>query len=224
MARILVVEDDLHLAASLSDSLTAQHYTVDRVTDGEMAWLQMRSLPYDLTLMDITLPKLDGLSLCQRMRLHGVNSPVLMLTARDTSADKVLGLDAGADAYMVKPFDLSELLAQIRALLRREHSSRADWLKWGGLRLNPTTYEANYQERHLRLTPKEFALLELLMRHGRRVLSRAFMLESIWTLEEPPGEETIKTHVKALRQKLRQAGAPRHLIETVHGLGYRLQG
>ncbi|NER81818.1 MAG: response regulator transcription factor [Leptolyngbya sp. SIO1D8] len=220
--RILLVEDDHHLATSLSEALSAQRYTVDVAYDGEMAWQQIRMLPYDLTLMDVTLPQLNGLALCQRMRSHGVDSPVLMLTARDTSSDKVAGLDAGADAYMVKPFDLEELIAQIRALIRRGQTSASQHLTWGSLRLNPSTYEVSYQDTPLRLTPKEFALLELLMRHGRRVLSRHFMLESIWNLEDPPGEETVKAHLKALRQKLRQAGAPRNLIETVHGLGYRL--
>lgn len=220
--RILLVEDDHHLAASLSEALVAQHYTVDVAHDGEIAWQQIALLPYDLMLMDVTLPQVDGLTLCQRLRSHGVVAPVLMLTARDTSSDKVAGLDAGADAYMVKPFDLGELTAQIRALLRRGQSTRPTTLDWGLLRLNPTTYEVAYGDRPLRLTPKEFAILELLIRHGRRVLSRHFILESIWRLEDPPGEETVKAHLKALRQKLRQAGAPRHLIETVHGLGYRL--
>jgi DNA-binding response OmpR family regulator len=220
--RILLVEDDHHLAASLSDALEAQRYTVDVVYDGEGAWQQMTLLPYDLMLMDITLPQIDGLTLCRRLRSRGVASPVLMLTARDTSSDKVAGLDAGADAYMVKPFDLPELIAQIRALLRRGQMTQSAALQWGALRLNPNTYEVSYAETPLRLTPKEFAILELLMRHGRRVLSRHFILESIWQLADPPGEETVKAHLKALRQKLRKAGAPRHFIETVHGLGYRL--
>ncbi len=220
--RILLVEDDSHLATSLAEALIAQSYTVDVAHDGETAWQQMALLPYDLMLMDVTLPRLDGLSLCQRMRSHGVDSPVLMLTARDTSTDKVAGLDAGADAYMVKPFDLAELIAQIRALLRRGQTGTSSTLTWGALRLNPTTYEVSYRETSLRLTPKEFAILDLLMRHGRRVLSRHFILESIWQMDDPPGEETVKAHLKVLRQKLRQAGAPRNFIETVHGLGYRL--
>jgi DNA-binding response OmpR family regulator len=123
--RILLVEDDCHLAASLAEALTAQRYTVDIAYDGEGAWQQMATLPYDLMLMDVTLPQMDGLSLCQRMRSQGLQSPVLMLTARDTRQDKIAGLDAGADAYMVKPFDLAELIAQIRALLRRGQASHA---------------------------------------------------------------------------------------------------
>ncbi len=220
--RILLIEDDSHLAESLSEALVAQRYSVDVVHDGEMAWQQMSLLPYDLMLMDVTLPRVDGLTLCRRMRSQGVDSPVLMLTARDTSQDKISGLDAGADAYMVKPFDLSELIAQIRALLRRGQLSASTTLTWGALRLNPSTYEVTYQESLLRLTPKEFAILNLLMRHGRRVISRYFILESVWQMDDPPGEETVKAHIKSLRQKLRKAGAPRNFIETVHGLGYRL--
>jgi DNA-binding response OmpR family regulator len=220
--RILLVEDDHHLAASLSEALEAQQYTVDVAYNGEAAWQQISLLTYDLMLMDVTLPRVDGLTLCQRVRSQGIASPVLMLTARDTSGDKVAGLEAGADAYMVKPFDLSELIAQIRALLRRGQMGRPTTLQWEALQLNPNTYEVTYQDNPIRLTPKEFAILELLMRNGRRVLSRHFILESIWRLEDPPGEETVKAHLKSLRQKLRQAGAHKHFVETVHGLGYRL--
>lgn len=220
--RILLVEDDVYLATSLSEALTAQQYVVDLAKDGEVAWQHLSLLPYDLTLLDVTLPHLDGLSLCQRMRSHGYQSPVLMLTARDTSADKVAGLDCGADAYMVKPFDLSELLAQIRALLRRGRPALTPVLRWGELRLNPATYEVAYQDYPLRLTPKEFAILDLLVRNGRRVLSRSAILESVWSFDEAPGEATVKAHIKALRQKLQAANAPRNFIETVHGLGYRL--
>ncbi|MEM9120649.1 MAG: response regulator transcription factor [Cyanobacteria bacterium P01_F01_bin.56] len=220
--RILLVEDDRHLSASLSEALEAMQYIVDVATDGAMAWQQMLLLPYDLMLMDVTLPCVDGLTLCQRMRSHSIDSPVLMLTARDTSQDKIAGLDAGADAYMVKPFELAELTAQIRALLRRGQTSASTTLLWGALRLNPNTFEVTYQDTPLRLTPKEFAILDLLIRHGRRVLSRHFILESIWQMDDPPGEETVKAHLKALRQKLRKVGAPRNFVETVHGLGYRL--
>lgn len=221
--RILLVEDDIHLAESLSEALTAQQYVVDVVRDGEAAWKHLNALPYDLTLLDVTLPRLDGLNLCQRLRSSGCHLPVLMLTARDTSSDKVAGLDSGADAYMVKPFDLSELLAQIRALLRRGGATLSPILTWGELRLNPTTYEVTYRDALIRLTPKEFAILALLMQNGRRVLSRALMIDTLWSMAEAPGEETIKAHVKGLRQKLYTAGAPKGLIETVHGLGYRLQ-
>lgn len=222
--RLLLVEDDVQLAASLTEVLETQRYVVDTVKDGESGWCQMQLMDYDLTLLDVTLPCLDGIRLCQRLRSHGYQLPVLMLTARDTSQDKVQGLDSGADAYMVKPFDLSELLAQIRALLRRGSPQSPAALVWEKLSLNPNTYEVSYNHQTLRLTPKEFSILELLMRNGRRVLSRPFILESLWSMQSPPDEETVKAHIKSLRHKLKVAGAPKTLIETVHGVGYRLQG
>ncbi|MBE9062797.1 response regulator transcription factor [cf. Phormidesmis sp. LEGE 11477] len=221
--RLLLVEDDIQLAESLSEALTAERYVVDVVKDGEAGWSQMQALDYDLTLMDVTLPYLDGIRLCQRLRSRGHQLPVLMLTARDTSQDKVRGLDAGADAYMVKPFDLAELLAQIRALLRRGNVPTAIALAYEQLQLSLETYEASYAQQALRLTPKEFSILELLMRNGRRVLSRSFILESLWSMQSPPDEETVKAHIKSLRHKLKAAGAPKSFIETVHGVGYRLQ-
>lgn len=220
--RLLLVEDDTQLADSLADALGAERYVVDVAKDGEAGWCQMQTLDYDLTLLDVTLPRLDGIRLCQRMRSRGYHLPVLMLTARDTSQDKVQGLDAGADAYMVKPFDLPELLAQIRALLRRGQLPVSNAIAWGALQLNPDTYEVTYAQQPIRLTPKEFSILELLMRNGRRVLSRAFILESLWSMQCPPDEETIKAHIKSLRNKLKTVGAPKTLIETVHGIGYRL--
>ncbi|HEY9700667.1 MAG TPA: response regulator transcription factor [Trichocoleus sp.] len=221
--RILLAEDDAHLSESLSEALISRRYTVDVVKDGEAGWQLVTSYEYDLLLLDVTLPKLDGLRLCQRIRQHGYVSPILMLTARDTSADKVMGLDAGADAYMVKPFNLDELLAQIRALLRRGQHAFSTVLTWGNLCLDPTSYEVTYNKRSVRLTPKEFALLELLLRNGDRVLNRTTMIEKIWSWESFPGEDTIKAHIKSLRLKLKEAGAPKDLIETIYGMGYRLK-
>lgn len=221
--RLLLVEDDSHLADSLTEVLAAQRYAIDWVRDGESGWKQIREFVYDLILLDVTLPKLDGIGLCQRIRSDGILAPVLMLTARDTCLDKVIGLDAGADAYMVKPFEIQELLAQIRALLRRGQAGSAPVLTWGCLCLDPSSYEVTYDRCPLRLTPKEFALMEALLRNGKRVLSRAAMLEQVWSWQDPPEEETIKTYVKNLRAKLRAAGAPGDVIETVHGLGYRLK-
>ncbi len=219
---ILLVEDDSRLADSLAEVLLAQRYIVDLARDGEAGWQQITSAPYDLVVMDVTLPKLDGLGLCGRMRDRGLTTPVLMLTARDTSCDKVLGLDAGADAYMVKPFHLEELLAQVRALLRRGQTSFTPALIWGALTLDPSSYEVSYNRTPIHLTPKEFALMEALLRYGRRVLSRTAIIDHIWTWQEAPSEDTIKTYIKNLRAKLRAAGAPQQVIETVHGLGYRL--
>ncbi|KAM3098480.1 response regulator transcription factor [Phormidesmis sp. 146-35] len=220
--RILVVEDDIQLADVLNEALTDRQYTVDVVQDGEMAWTWVSALQYDLIVLDLTLPKLDGVNFCKRLRDRNFTFPVLMLTARDTIADKIIGLDAGADDYMVKPFDLQELMARIRALLRRGSSLSSTGLVWGSLRMDSSTYEVSYEGKPLQLTPKEYSLLELLVSNGRRVLSRAGIIDRLWSLQEPPTEETVKSHIKSLRHKLKAVNAPEDFIETVHGLGYRL--
>ncbi|MEQ9238533.1 response regulator transcription factor [Coleofasciculus sp. E2-BRE-01] len=221
--RILLVEDDIYLAEALAEALAIQRYAVDTVSDGEAAWVQVNTLDYDLILLDMMLPKLDGIHLCKRLRSNGYQMPVLMITARDTSTDKVIGLDAGADDYMVKPLDIPELLARIRALLRRGQTVSPPILEWGQLRLDPGTYEVCYGDQTLRLTPKEYGLLELLICNGRQIMSRSAIIEHVWSIDNPPKEDTIKVHVKSLRSKLRAVGAPEDLIETVHGLGYRLK-
>jgi DNA-binding response OmpR family regulator len=229
--RILIVEDDVQLAEMLAEALTERQYVVDVAKDGETAWDWVMVFEYDLIVLDVTLPKLDGVSFCQRLRgseaarqgHRNSTLPVLMLTARDTIADKIVGLDAGADDYVVKPFNLQELMARIRAQLRRGSATAAPNLSWGGLRLNSSTYEVSYEEQPLHLTPKEYAILELMVSNGRRVLSRSAIIEHIWTLEDPPTEETVKSHIRSLRMKLRIARAPEDFIETVHGLGYRLK-
>lgn len=220
--RILLVEDDLPLAETLAEALIDQRYAVDLATDGALAWDYAKTLDYDLLLLDVMLPELDGISLCQRLRAHGYLMPILMITARDTVSDKITGLDAGADDYIVKPIDLGELFARIRALLRRGAVCSSPVLEWQHLRLNPSTYEVTYANRPLQLTPKEYSILELLLRNGRRVQSRSVIIDRIWKLEKPPEEDTVKVHIRSLRQKLKAAGAPEDLIETVHGVGYRL--
>ena len=220
--RILFVEDDEALATVVSDVLRQQHYVVDMANDGEQGWDYACSFTYDLLLLDVSLPKLDGISLCRRLRKEGYNTPVLLLTARDASADKVEGLDAGADDYVVKPCPMEELLARIRALLRRQTAPGAPVLVWGDLSLNPSSCEVMYRERQVRLTPKEYSLLELFLRHPRHVFSRGAILEHLWSFDTPPGEETVRAHVKGLRRKLRGCGVE-EAIETVYGIGYRLK-
>ena len=220
--RILLVEDDPLLAESLADALSDEHYCVQVAPTGESAWGHITDASYQLVLLDIQLPGIDGIRLCQRIRAQGYQFPVLMLTARDTSIDKITGLDAGADDYIVKPFHLQELLARIRAHLRRSTQPGDPVLAWKDLRLDVTTLEASYLGNPLKLTAKELALLELLLTHGRQVLSRRLIVESLWPIGDPPEEETIKTHIRSLRQKLRKAGSTPDLIETVYGLGYRL--
>lgn len=220
--RILLIEDDLPLAETLAEALMDQRYAVDIATDGAIAWDYAKALDYDLLLLDVMLPELDGISLCQRLRTHGYLMPILMVTARDTVTDKITSLDAGADDYIIKPVDLGELLARIRALLRRGGVSSLPILEWGHLKLNPSTYEVSYGHRPLQLTPKEYSILELLLRNGRRVLSRSVIIDKIWRLEIPPEGDTVKVHIRSLRQKLKAADAPEDFIETVHGIGYRL--
>lgn len=229
--RILVVEDDTQLAEVLSEALLRRHYTVDVAKDGNAAWEWVELVKYNLIILDLTLPRLDGIGFCQRLRqamptqsaYQNAACPVLMLTARDTVTDKITGLDAGADDYVTKPFDLEELMARIRASLRRGSSSTAANLSWGALRLNPETHEALYADQPLVLTPKEYVLLELLVTSGRRVLSRSGIIEQVWSHDDAPVEETVNSHIRGLRQKLRSLGAPDNFIETVHGLGYRLK-
>jgi DNA-binding response OmpR family regulator len=222
--KILLVEDDEQISEALEQVLTdKQHYVVDAVADGEMAWQLIESSTYNLIVLDIMLPKLDGLSLCQRLRRHGYMTPVLMLTAKDASSDRIIGLDAGADDYVIKPFELLELLARIRALIRRGDTIQTPLLETNGLSLNPSNCQVTYQTQPLNLTPKEYGLLDLLLRHKGQILSRSAIVEHLWSLEESPTEDTVKAHLKALRKKLRTAGAPADLIEGVYGLGYRLK-
>ena len=221
--KILLVEDDDRIAAALIEALTDHHYVVDVALDGEQGFEFVQTFPYELLILDVMLPKLNGLELCQKVRRYGYKMPVLMLTARDTYADKVTGLDVGADDYVVKPFDLNELLARIRALLRRGTADLTMFLECGLLQLNPNTYEVTYASELLHLTPKEYRILELLLRHRDRTFSKAEIIEHLWSFAEPPNEETVKVHIRSLRQKLKQAGATTDLIETVYGLGYKLK-
>ncbi|MDJ0706431.1 MAG: response regulator transcription factor [Leptolyngbyaceae cyanobacterium MO_188.B28] len=221
--RILLVEDDIPLAETVVEALSDYGYVVDAVADGELGWDQFRREEYGIILLDVMLSKLDGVSLCQRLRTHGCKAPILIMTARDSTTDKVIGLDAGADDYVVKPVDLPELLARIRALLRRGNVFTMPILTQGELHLDPGSYEVAYADHALKLTPKEFSLLELFLRSGRRVLSRRAIISHLWDLEDPPSEESVKAHIKTLRQKLKAAGAPSDLIETVRGIGYRLK-
>ncbi len=221
--RILVVEDDEMVSSALTNVLGDQNYAVEVAKDGEAGWELVEAFPYDLILLDVMLPKLDGISLCQRLRSQGYNMPVLLLTGIDNSHDKATGLNAGADDYVVKPFDAEELVARVRALLRRGNGISLPILEWGSLKLDPTTHEATYDLHPLHLTPKEYAMLELFLRNSRRVFSCGGILEHIWSYEETPGEEAVRTHIKGLRQKLKATGAPTDLIETVYGIGYRLK-
>ncbi|MBD2013543.1 response regulator [Microcoleus sp. FACHB-53] len=221
--KILLVEDDELVAEVLKKALIAQHYLVDLAADGQEGWELAEAFEYDLILLDLMLPKLDGLSFCKQRRAIGDRTPIVMLTGQDTSTSKVISLDTGADDYIIKPFDLQELLARIRALLRRGSSNLTPVLEWDCLRLDPSNCHVTYNEQLLHLTAKEYGLLELFLRNTQRIFSQSALLDHLWSFEEPPSENTVRAHIKSLRQKLKKAGAASDLLETVYGLGYRLK-
>ncbi|MGG6265992.1 response regulator [Leptolyngbya sp. AN03gr2] len=221
--KILVIEDDELTAQALTTVLTTHHYVVEIAETGKAGLALLDSFEYDLLILDVGLPDLSGIEVCQQIRSNSIQLPILLLTAHDSHHDRVLGLDAGADDYLVKPFDEEELVARIRALFRRANAASSPILEWEELQLNPSTCEVQYHATPLILTPKEYALLELFLRNGRRVFSCSSILEHLWTYEDMPGEEAVRTHIKGLRQKLKSVGAPADLIETVYGIGYRLK-
>ncbi|MBW4466186.1 MAG: response regulator [Pegethrix bostrychoides GSE-TBD4-15B] len=220
--QILLVEDDQPTSAVLTASLRAQHYQVSTVIDGQAGLDLARQLDYDLIILDVELPKLDGICLCQALRDYGNATPVLLLTARESATDRILGLDAGADDYVIKPFDLAELLARVRALLRRGKGLITPQVTWENLCLDSACREVRADGIVLHLTPKEYGLLELFLSTPNRVFSRSAILDRLWNPAESPGEETVSTHIKCLRQKLEAAGVA-NPIKTVHGMGYRLR-
>jgi two-component system, OmpR family, response regulator QseB len=221
--RILLVEDDDRIAKPLAEDLRHQHYVVDLAYDGIEGWEYSQSITYDLILLDLMLPKLDGISLCQQLRASGYRGFVLMLTARDTTTDKVIGLDAGADDYLVKPFELEELSARIRALSRRPSQLQQNVLRYGKLEINQALHTITYAGIPLNLTPKEYLILECFLHHPVLVFTRSMLLDKLWELDRISGEHTIRTHITNLRHKLKAAGSKEVTIETVYGVGYRLQ-
>ena len=222
--RLLVVEDADKLAQVLKRGLEKEGYAVDTLGDGRAAQTRLRSRhdEYDLVLLDVMLPGLDGFSICRDLRERGLTVPVLMLTARDTTDDKVTGLDSGADDYLVKPFAFEELLARVRTLLRRPRRALPAALTAGDLVLDPVSRTVRRGVVSLELTVKEFALLEFFMRHPDEVLSRERILDHVWDDEYDAGSNVIDVHLKNLRRKVDGAGGP-GLLQTVRGVGYRLR-
>ncbi len=220
--RILIVDDDRHLNAIIKRGLTEETYAVDTAFDGEegeyMAWVNS----YDLIILDIMMPKKDGIEVCQSLRANSVNTPILMLTAKDAVEDRVKGLDAGADDYLVKPFAFSELLARIRALLRREGTSKTPELKVGDIVLNTRTREARRGNRSIELTSKEYTILEYFMRHPNAVITRTMLEEHAWDYDFESMSNLIDVYIRRLRCKIDSEGEP-SMIQTVRGAGYRLK-
>jgi DNA-binding response OmpR family regulator len=221
--KVLIVEDEPVIRQSLCELVSHWGYVSDEAGNGELAWDLIQSNVYDLVLLDLNLPKVDGLSLCRRLRQKKGPQPlVLMLTARDAMVDNIRGLEEGADDYVVKPFDPALLKARVQALLRRAVRPLSDSLEWGDLLMNRDGRTAAYCSDDLHLTPKEHLILEELIKAGGRACSKDFLIQAAWGWAESPGEESVKTHVKNLRAKLATLGAPADFIETVYGVGFRL--
>jgi two-component system, cell cycle sensor histidine kinase and response regulator CckA len=220
--KILAVEDDQAVAQSLKLLFSSYNYAVDIAADGEAGLQMSHAFAYDLVLLDVELPKLDGVSLCRQLRTEGVQSPILLLTGQGEGRQKAIALNAGADDYVVKPFDTAELMARVQALLRRGNQTTPAVLAWGELCVDPSHSTVIYGQHLLAVTPKEYAILELLLRHPQKVFSASAILNRAWESAEAPGEETVRVHIKDIRQKLKAAGAPQDLIKTVYQMGYRL--
>jgi len=220
--RVLVVEDSRRLAGIVKRGLLEEGYAVDNAYDGEEAEYMAETTPFDMIILDIMLPKKDGLAVCRDLRAKNVNTPILMLTAKDSVEDKVAGLDCGADDYVVKPFAFSELLARIRALLRREVLPKVQKYQIGDLSLDPQSREVWRNGAQLELTAKEYSILEYFMRRPNAVVTRTMLGESVWDYEFDGLSNIIDVYVRRIRQKIDREGQT-SLIQTVRGAGYRLR-
>jgi two-component system response regulator MprA len=221
--QILVVDDEPAVRDSLDRALRLEGYTVDLAADGAEALDALQGDGPDAVVLDLMMPRVDGLEVCRRMRAAGDRTPVLVLTARDGVSDRVKGLDAGADDYLVKPFALDELLARLRALLRRSGAGApGQTLRYSDLTLDPVAHQVKRGDREIELTRTEFLLLELFMLHPRQVLTRSVIFERVWGYDFGPDSNSLEVYVSYLRRKLEAAGEPR-LLHTVRGVGYVLR-
>jgi DNA-binding response OmpR family regulator len=223
MSVILVIEDDPAILRGLADNLRFESYEVLTASDGETGYRLMREHPPDLLVLDLMLPKLSGYELCRKVRAEGVTTPILMLTARGEEADRVLGLDLGADDYVTKPFSVRELLARIRALLRRAQPPKTlpDELRFDDVVIDFRSYEARNRGELVEMTRKEFQILRLLGSRPGEVITRDELLNEVWGYENYPTTRTVDNHVASLRAKIeRDPAQPQHL-RTVHGVGYK---
>ncbi|MEX2236981.1 MAG: response regulator transcription factor [Dehalococcoidia bacterium] len=219
--RVLVVEDEARIADFISKGLTEQGYAVDVAEDGEQALRFVQAFDFDLVVLDVMIPKRDGIDVCRTMRRHGSQVPVLMLTARDAVEDRVQGLDSGADDYLVKPFAFAELLARLRALARREPAVAGTVLKVGDLELDTSTRVATRAGVPIELTNKEYSLLDYMMRHPNQVLTRTMIAEHVWNYDFDSTTNVIDVHIRYLRRKIDDP-FPTKVIHTARGAGYRV--
>ncbi len=220
--RILVIEDNHRLNSSLASSLTHEGYSVDSAYDGQEGQDLAEITAYDLIILDILLPGKDGLEVCRELRRRRIHTPILLLTARDSIDDRVRGLDCGADDYLVKPFAMRELLARLRALLRRQQPSKTGRLALHDLVINPATHTVEREGRPIDLTPREFALLEYLLYHTNQVVTREMIEQHIWNYDFECESNVIDVYIRRLRRKIDAPFAVK-LLTTVRGIGYRLQ-
>ncbi len=220
--RILLIEDNRRLSYSLRQSLLDDGYTVDTAYDGMEGQEFAELTSYDAIILDVMLPRKDGLAVCRALRGQHINTPILMLTARDTVADRVLGLDSGADDYLVKPFALNELRARLRALLRREGLNKSSRLEVGDLSLDPASHQVERHGQPIQLTAKEYALLEYFVRNPNRMISREMVMSHIWSYDFEGTSNVVDVYVRRLRRKIDDP-FPNKLFETVRGAGYRLR-
>jgi two-component system, OmpR family, response regulator MprA len=221
--RILVVDDEPAVRESLRRALQLEGYAVELAGDGDEALERLSANSVDAVVLDVSMPRRDGLETCRQLRSEGNSIPVLMLTARDEVSDRVAGLDAGADDYVVKPFALEELLARLRALLRRvAPADDADVLRFADLALDPATREVRRDGESIELTRTEFSLLELFLRNPRQVLTRSIIFERVWGYDFGFGSNSLDVYIGYLRRKTEQGGKPR-LIQTIRGVGYALR-
>ena len=220
--RILIAEDDLHLGPSLKKGLEESRYAVDLVTDGEEALSVGLAIPYNLIILDIMLPHLDGFEVCKKLRDQKRTTPILFLSALSGLDHRVTGLDIGADDYLTKPFAFRELEARVRALLRREGPTKTTTLSYADITLDTRTHDVRRGEREISLTSKEYLLLELLMRNPGQVLSRGMIAEHMWNIDTDNLSNVIDVYIRYLRRKLCEDGEP-DLIHTIRGFGYQLK-
>lgn len=221
--KVLIIEDDERLAIPLKEDLEHQQYLVSLAGDGEVGLDMASQESFDIILLDLMLPVVDGMTICRSLRQNGCTAAIIMISARDKAAVKIMGLDSGADDYLAKPFEVDELSARIRAVLRRNGEPRWPSLRWGDLVLNPSSSTVRFRDLTIDLTPSEYRMLAHFLRNPNRTYTKEELIDRLWAGDELNTKDVVKTNIWALRKKLAAKGAPRDLILTVYGFGYRLK-